>query len=66
MDYDDVIRKSIKDFMQGKMPTAIAELKEEGIRYTPDYFDKIEAELMPAGKGKASKKKKDDADAAEL
>lgn len=45
MDYDDLIRKSIKTFINGKMPEATAGLHEGGLRYTPEYFDQLEKDL---------------------
>ena len=49
MDYDDMIRKSIKEFMRGKIPETTAQLHENGLRYTPEYFDELEKELEEGG-----------------
>ncbi len=46
MTFDEAVKKSIKVFMQGKMPMKTGELKEEGLFYTPDYFDELEADLL--------------------
>tara|TARA_X000000950_G_scaffold237705_1_gene289432 strand:+ start:744 stop:1001 length:258 start_codon:yes stop_codon:yes gene_type:complete len=54
--FEDIIRKSITSFMQGKMPEATLELaKKEGkeIKYTPEYFEELEKDLM------GNKEKKD-------
>lgn len=61
MDYDDLIRKSIKQFLNGRMPEETAKLYQEGVRYTPDYFNDLEKEL-DADTGKAKKPKADKED----
>jgi|TARA_R110000851_G_scaffold139_1_gene498 hypothetical protein len=48
MTFDDAIKKSIKVFLQGKMPSKTSELSPEGLFYTPEYFDTLEAELLDA------------------
>lgn len=44
MTFQDAVKKSIKAFLTGKAPKALAELKqdEEGLKYTPEYFDELE------------------------
>lgn len=56
MDYYDLVRESIKSFMNGTVPTETAALKEDGITYTPEYFDDLEKRMEDADK-KPSKKK---------
>lgn len=46
MTFEDAIKKSIKAFMSGKMPLKVASLKEDGLFYTPEYFDELEVELL--------------------
>ena len=46
MTFDEAVKKSIKVFMQGKMPIKTGELKEEGLFYTPEYFDELEGDLL--------------------
>jgi hypothetical protein len=46
MTFDEAVKKSIKVFMQGKMPMKTGELKEEGLFYTPEYFDELEGDLL--------------------
>jgi hypothetical protein len=65
MDYDDVIRKSIKKFMSGVMPEETARMKDSGLMYTPAYFDDLEKEFLGDTKPK-KKSKKDDVDEPEL
>jgi hypothetical protein len=46
MKFEDAVKKSIKQFMQGKIPQATSEMAEGGIYHTPDYFDEMEEELL--------------------
>jgi hypothetical protein len=46
MTFDEAVKKSIKVFMQGKMPMNTANLKEEGLFFTPEYFDELEEDLL--------------------
>jgi hypothetical protein len=62
MDYDDMIRKSIKEFLKGKVPETTSQLNEKGLRYTPDYFNDLEKELDEDGDKKPADKE-DDVDA---
>jgi len=56
--FEDIIRQSIKSFKKGKMPDQTKQLlEEEGgeLKYTPEYFDELEKELLEK-KEKADKK----------
>jgi len=46
MKFEDAIKKSIKGFIEGKVPRNIAEMSEEGLIYTPAYLDKLEEVMM--------------------
>tara|TARA_R110002167_G_C12602528_1_gene645190 strand:+ start:775 stop:969 length:195 start_codon:yes stop_codon:yes gene_type:complete len=46
MTFDQAVKKSIKVFMQGKLPMKTGELKEEGLFFTPAYFDELEDDLL--------------------
>ena len=46
MKFEDAVKKSVKSFMEGKMPQATSDLIEGGIFYTPEYFDELAEELM--------------------
>jgi hypothetical protein len=46
MKFEDAVLKSVKLFLDGKMPTKTAELKEDGRIYTPDYFNDLEEKLV--------------------
>jgi hypothetical protein len=46
MTFDEAVKKSIKMFLAGKMPLKeTGGLKDEGLFYTPDYFDQLEVDL---------------------
>lgn len=61
MKFQDAVRKSIKAFVDGKMPKTLMEMKaEEGLMFTPEYFDELEASLVEEkGSSKKSKKKEE-------
>ena len=62
MTFDEAVKKSIKVFLQGKMPMETGEAKEEGLFFTPEYFDELEADLLD--EPTKSKKDKEATDAA--
>jgi len=68
MKFEDAVKKSVKSFMEGKMPEATGELMSDGIFHTPEYFDDLEAELMDDEPKKAGKKKakKENADGIDV
>jgi len=57
MTFDEAVKKSIKVFLKGTMPIKTGELKEDGLVFTPEYFDQLESEL--SGETNKSKNKKD-------
>ena len=60
MKFEDAVKRSVQEFLKGKYPKKIAELKEEGLIYTPEWFDAFEDSLKEAkGKGDKKKPKKD-------
>lgn len=46
MKFEEAVKKSVKMFMEGKMPPKIQEMKAEGRIYTPEYFDNLEERLL--------------------
>ena len=46
MKCEDAIKKSIKRFIEGKVPRNLAEMSEEGLMYTPEYLDHLEEAMM--------------------
>lgn len=57
MKFEDAIKRSIKEFLRGKYPKKLAELKEDGLTFTPEWFDAFEDSLDEA-KGRKSAKSK--------
>ena len=62
MTFDEAVKKSIKVFLQGKMPMNTDKLKEEGLFYTPQYFDELEDDLLdePTDSKKAKEEELED------
>jgi len=46
MEYDQIIRQSVKAFKEGRLPEQISARKEAGLKYTPEYFDQLEEDLL--------------------
>tara|TARA_A100001388_G_scaffold230025_1_gene181956 strand:+ start:3916 stop:4110 length:195 start_codon:yes stop_codon:yes gene_type:complete len=46
MDFNVAVKRSIKSFLAGKMAMKTSELKENGLLYTPDFFDQMEEDLL--------------------
>lgn len=63
MKFEEAIEKSIKAFMEGRMPENLNATKEGGLKYTPEYFDDFEQELKDRVEA-PSKSKKTEADDA--
>ena len=57
MKFEEAITKSIRAFFDGKMPEKTNEINDDGLFYTPNYFDELEERLLD--------KKKETDDAAE-
>ena len=64
MTFEEAIRKSIKNYMNGRMPESVAEVKG-GLKYDLKFFDKLEEMFLEGSeegsKSKSKKKKKEDA-----
>lgn len=61
MKFQDAVKKSIKAFVEGKMPKNLMEMKaDEGLMFTPDYFDELEASLVGEEKGSSKKSNKEE------
>ena len=41
MKFDDAIKKSIKAFLDGKLPDKLIEVQGKEIIYTPEYLDEL-------------------------
>lgn len=46
MKFEDAIKKSIKSFLAGKTPEALRATKDADFRYSSEYFDMLEEELL--------------------
>lgn len=46
MTFEEAIRKSIKAYFDGKDPTNLLETMEGGMKYSREYFDQAEKELL--------------------
>ena len=45
MQFDEAVLMSMKKFREGKSLSLTKQLKEEGIIFTPEYFDELEEEI---------------------
>lgn len=46
MNFTDAVRESMAKFLKGRLNLSEIEKSQDGvIKYTPDYFDELEAEL---------------------
>ena len=43
MKFDVAIKRSIKAFLDGRLPDALIEAQGKDLIYTPDYLDELEA-----------------------
>jgi hypothetical protein len=55
MTFEEAIRKSIRAFMKGDMPTSLIEASGGKMKYDQKFFDDLEKEIL--GEDKKSKKK---------
>lgn len=58
MTFEEAIVVSVRKYYQGKMPEKLMETKEGEPKYTREYFDELEEELLNPKK----KTKKDEED----
>jgi hypothetical protein len=49
MKFEDAITESIKAFLAGNVPEKLAEMKEGGLTYTPQWFDAFEQTVKKGG-----------------
>jgi hypothetical protein len=54
MKFQDAVKKSIRNFMNGKMPSETSGMAEGEIFHTPEYFDEMEEDLLGDNKKKES------------
>ena len=46
MKFEDAIVQSITQFYEGKLPDSLNELAEDGLTYTPEWFDAFEETIQ--------------------
>jgi len=46
MNFEDAIKKSIKSFLSGKTPEALRATRDEDFKYSAEYFDILEEEIL--------------------
>jgi len=63
MTFEEAIRKSIKNYMNGRMPESVSEVKG-GLKYDLKFFDKLEEMFLEGADEKKSKRKKKSEDTA--
>jgi len=67
MTFEEAIVISVRKYYAGKDPEALIEASDGDLKYTREYFDELEEELVPSDKKKKSKTKEDEeVDADEL
>jgi len=49
MTFQDAVKKSIKQFMDGKMPKNLMEVSGGELKYTPEYFDGFKKAMEEEG-----------------
>lgn len=66
MNFEVAIKKSIKSFLNGGVPKALRETKDADFRYSGEYFDMLEDELLdePTDSTKARIEKEEKINAA--
>ena len=45
MKFEDAIEKSIKAFLDGKLPEELVKVQDGEILYTPEYMDELEEDF---------------------
>lgn len=59
MKFEEAVRKSIKAYFEGRDPEAFLEAHGD-IKYTREYFDEVEEEMLSDTKKKTMKKDKEE------
>ena len=66
MTFEEAIVKAVRKYYAGKEPEALIEASEGEFKYTREYFDELEEELVPSDKKKKSKKDDEEVEEYEL
>lgn len=61
MTFEEAIVVSVRKYYQGKMPEELMGVKDGEMKYTPEYFDELEEELLnPKKKSKETEEDLED------
>jgi hypothetical protein len=60
MTFEEAIRKAIKAYREGKDPEELMKVKGGESKFTRDYFNDLEEEIVGKDSKKSKKKKKSD------
>ena len=66
MTFEEAIVKAVRKYYAGKDPEALLEASEGEFKYTREYFDELEEELIPSDPKKKSKKDDEEVEEYEL
>jgi hypothetical protein len=47
MTFEDAIRESIRKYYEGESFENYSKASGKAVKYTPEYFDRVEEELLP-------------------
>tara|TARA_R110001592_G_scaffold164521_1_gene398675 strand:+ start:2273 stop:2476 length:204 start_codon:yes stop_codon:yes gene_type:complete len=66
MKFEEAIIIAVRKYYAGKDPEALIEASEGDFKYTREYFDELEEELIPSDKKTKSEKDDEEAEEYEL
>ena len=66
MTFEEAIATAIRKYYSGKDPEELYKAMGKEPKYTREYFDELEEELLGSKKGKKSKKKKESEEELEI
>lgn len=60
MTFEEAVVTAVRKYYNGQEPEELLKAQEGESKYTREYFDELEEEIVPSGKKKKSKSKKDE------
>ena len=60
MRFEDAVQTAIRKYYDGVDPEELLKVQEGEVKYTREYFDELEEELVPSKEKNESKKKEDE------
>jgi hypothetical protein len=66
MTFEEAIKLAIRKYYEGEDPVELMGSQEGEMKYTREYFDELEEEMVPSKKGKKKGKGKKKADTEEF